>query len=148
MFNKLHRQDRLGKRADIGFKSEAWTVVRDTVQDVYTGHIVIEVSQLKNKESNYKALYKDWKWLKEQSGFGRDPDTGAITASLQAWTDVIKVYFYCLYMYIYLIIKVSQNLWMASIQRSKIYRHLRQIILKRNCNWCSSTYSPIPKLEY
>jgi hypothetical protein len=31
---------------------------------------VIEISQLKNKESNYKALYKDWKWLKEQSGFG------------------------------------------------------------------------------
>jgi hypothetical protein len=46
--------------------------------------LVIEIQQLKSKESNYKALYKDWKWLKDQSGFGRDPDTGAITASLQA----------------------------------------------------------------
>ena len=27
LFNKLHRQDRLGKRANIGFKTEAWAVV-------------------------------------------------------------------------------------------------------------------------
>ena len=70
LFNELHRQDHLGKHADMGFKSEAWIVVHDAVQDVYIGPIVIEVSQLKNKESNYKVLYKDWKWLKEQSGFG------------------------------------------------------------------------------
>jgi hypothetical protein len=101
LFNELYRQDRLGKRADIGFKSEAWAVVRDTVQDAYTGCIVIDVSQLKNKESNYKALYKDWRWLREQSGFGRDPDTGRITASIQAWNDVIKVYFYYFNIYIY-----------------------------------------------
>jgi hypothetical protein len=31
LFNELHKQDRLGKRADIGFKSNAWTVVRDAV---------------------------------------------------------------------------------------------------------------------
>jgi hypothetical protein len=92
LFNELYKQDRLGKRADMRFKSEAWTVVRDAVQDVYAGHIVIEISHLKNKESNYKALYKDWKWLKEQSGFGRDPDSGAITASFQAWSDVMCIY--------------------------------------------------------
>jgi hypothetical protein len=44
LFNELHRQDRLGKRADIGFKSEAWVVIRDTVQEVYIGQVVIEVS--------------------------------------------------------------------------------------------------------
>ena len=102
----FHRQNRLGKRADIGFKSEVWAVVRDTVQDVCKGNIVINVSQLKNKESNYKALYKDWRWLREQSGFGRDPDTGKITASIQAWNDVIKVYFHYFYICIYLIIKL------------------------------------------
>jgi hypothetical protein len=58
LFNELHRQDRLGKRADMGFKSEAWAVVQQTIQEVYTGHIAIEVSQLKSKESNYKALYR------------------------------------------------------------------------------------------
>jgi hypothetical protein len=34
LFNELHRQDRLGKRANMGFKSKAWVVVRDTVQAV------------------------------------------------------------------------------------------------------------------
>jgi hypothetical protein len=93
----------------MGFKSEAWVVVRDTVQAVYTALMGVEIPQLKSKESNYKALYKDWKWLKEQSGFEQDPDTGAITASLQAWNDVIKVYFYCFYICIYLIIINSKS---------------------------------------
>ena len=44
LFNELHRQDRLGKRADMGFKSEAWAIVRDAVLDVYTGNIVIDIS--------------------------------------------------------------------------------------------------------
>jgi hypothetical protein len=102
LFSELLGQDHLGKRADLGFKSKAWAVVRDAVQGIYTGRLVIEVLQLKSKESNYKALYKDWKWLKDQSGFGRDLDTGAITACLQAWNDVIKVPFYYFYMHIYL----------------------------------------------
>jgi hypothetical protein len=59
LFNELHRQDRLRKRADIEFKLKACTVVCNTVQNVYIEPIVIEISQLKNKESNYKTLYKD-----------------------------------------------------------------------------------------
>jgi hypothetical protein len=59
LFNELHRQDRLGKRANTGFKSKAWVVVQDIVQAVYTGLVVIEIPQLKSKELNYKALYKD-----------------------------------------------------------------------------------------
>lgn len=70
---------------------------------------MIDVSQLKNKESNYKALYKDWTWLRGQSGFGRDLDIGGITASVQAWTEVIKVYFYCFYICMYLIIIKSKT---------------------------------------
>jgi hypothetical protein len=69
LFSELLGQDHLEKRADLGFKSEAWAI-RDAVQGVYTGHLVIEVLQLKSKESNYKALYKDWKWLKDQSRYG------------------------------------------------------------------------------
>jgi hypothetical protein len=114
LFNELLEQDHSSKRADMGFKTEAWAAVRNAVQEVYLGRLVIEVSQLKSKESNYKVLYKDWKWLKEQSGFRQDPTTGAITASLQAWSDVIKVYFYYFYRHRYLLtIKDSQNLWMA-----------------------------------
>ena len=59
LFSELLGQNHLGKRADLGFKSEAWAVVRDAIQGVYIGRLVIEVLQLKSKESNYKALYKD-----------------------------------------------------------------------------------------
>jgi hypothetical protein len=65
MFNELLEQDHNGKRADMGFKTEAWAAVRDAIQEVYLGCLVIEVSRLESKESSYKALYKDWKWLKE-----------------------------------------------------------------------------------
>jgi hypothetical protein len=84
LFNELLKQDHNGKRANMGFKTEAWAVVRDAVQEVYLRRLIIEVLQLKSKESNYKALYKDWKWLKEQLGFRQDLTTGAITASFQA----------------------------------------------------------------
>ncbi|KAN0071278.1 hypothetical protein V8E54_010709 [Elaphomyces granulatus] len=33
------------------------------------------IRELKSKESNHKALYKDWKWLIAQSGFGIHPKT-------------------------------------------------------------------------
>jgi hypothetical protein len=90
MFDALLDQDRRGKRADVGFKSEAWTLVREAVQQVYIRRLSIEVLQLKSRESNYKALYKDWKWLKEQSGFGQDPETSLITASKESWIKVIR----------------------------------------------------------
>ena len=44
LFNELYKQDRLGKCADIGFKSKAQVAIQDAVQDVYIRDIVIEVS--------------------------------------------------------------------------------------------------------
>src|ERR1700730_7145943 len=44
MFDALLEQDRRGKRADAGFKLEAWTLVREAVQQVYIGCLSIEVS--------------------------------------------------------------------------------------------------------
>jgi hypothetical protein len=38
-----------------------------------------------------KALWKEFIWLKDQSGFGYDDETRLITAGDQAWSDVIKV---------------------------------------------------------
>jgi hypothetical protein len=61
LFNELLEQDHNSKRADMGFKAKAWAAVRNAIQEVYLGRLVIEVLQLKSKESNYKALYKDWK---------------------------------------------------------------------------------------
>ena len=69
---------------------------------MYIKPLVIKIQQLKSKEQNYKSLYKNWKWLKEQLGFRQDPNTSAITASLQAWNNVIKVcsYLFCIYIYL------------------------------------------------
>jgi hypothetical protein len=57
LFNELLGQDCLGKRANMGFKSNAWMVVKDAIQEIYTGPLVIEMQQIKSKESNYKVLY-------------------------------------------------------------------------------------------
>lgn len=95
MFNELYRQDQLGKRADAGFKAEAWTVVLEKVQEVYTGPLTI--AQLKSKEGWYRGAFKDWKWLKDQSGFNYDEATGMIVAAREAWDEVIKVAFHLFY---------------------------------------------------
>jgi hypothetical protein len=91
MLNELYLQDQLGKRADAGFKAEAWTIVQEKVQAIYQGPLTINLVQLKSKEGWYRGAYKDWKWLKEQSGFGFDEGTGMIIASKEVWDEVIKV---------------------------------------------------------
>jgi hypothetical protein len=92
LFSELMDQARDGKRADAGFKKEAWVAVREEVQRVYTGPpVYITIDKLKSKELVYKGLYKDWKFLRDQSGFGWDEETQMITASDQAWDDIIKV---------------------------------------------------------
>jgi hypothetical protein len=58
MFNELYRQDQLGKRADAGFKAEAWTVVLEKVQGVYTGPLTINLVQLKSKEGGIEEHSK------------------------------------------------------------------------------------------
>jgi Myb/SANT-like DNA-binding domain len=62
LFEILLEQDRLGKRADAGFKSEAWIVVLAAIQAEYnlsSSKKKLTVTQLKNKESNYRSLFKD-----------------------------------------------------------------------------------------
>ena len=71
-----------GKRADQGFKQEAWVQALANVQAVTPANIrnLLTIDKLKSKESNFKGLYKDWKWLVAQSGFGVHPETRRVTA--------------------------------------------------------------------
>jgi hypothetical protein len=99
LFESLLAQDRLGKRADQGFKSEAWLPVIETVQEAYnlSGHSPVREitkTQCQGKEAAFKTLYKEHCWLLDQSGFGLDPVTGLIEASDEAWAEVIKVRLY------------------------------------------------------
>jgi hypothetical protein len=91
LFAELLEQVQDGKRADSGFKKEAWESVLREVQRVYTGPYTIPLPKVKAKEQAFKALYKDWKFLRDQSGFGWDEETRMITASDQAWNDIITV---------------------------------------------------------
>jgi hypothetical protein len=84
LFEALLEQDRLGKQVDAGFKSEAWIVVLAAVQAEYnltSSKKKLTVAQLKNKESNYRGLFKDWVYLIDQSSFGKHPETRCITAT-------------------------------------------------------------------
>jgi hypothetical protein len=94
LFTELLEQTHDGKRADSGFKKEAWDSVLQEVQRVYTGSYTIPLQRVKAKEQTYKSLYKDWKFLRDQSGFGWDEETRMITASDQAWNDIITVSYY------------------------------------------------------
>lgn len=93
LFQALIDGARAGKRADQGFKTEAWVDVLSKVQAVAPAKTrpLLNLSKLKSKESNYKALYKDWKWLIAQSGFGIHPETRVVTASAEAWDEVLQV---------------------------------------------------------
>lgn len=93
LFQTLVDRARAGKRADQGFKTEAWAEALSKVQAVAPAKIkpLLTVAKLKSKESNYKALYKDWKWLISQSGFGIHPETRVVTASAEAWDEVLQV---------------------------------------------------------
>jgi hypothetical protein len=37
-----------------------------------------------------KALWKEFEWLKDQSGFGYEEETGLITASDSCWREMIR----------------------------------------------------------
>ena len=91
LFSELLEQAQDGKRADSGFKKEAWESVLKEVQEVYTGPYPIPLQKVKQKEQTFKGLYKDWKFLRDQSGFGWDEETRMITASDQAWNDICAV---------------------------------------------------------
>lgn len=59
-----------GKRANSGFKKEAWEHVGREVQAVYIGFYAIPLQKVKQKEDAFKGYYKGWKLLREQFGFG------------------------------------------------------------------------------
>ena len=64
LFTELLEQAHNGKRANSGFKKEAWDSVLKEVQLVYTGSITIPLQKVKAKEQLFKSYYKDWRFLR------------------------------------------------------------------------------------
>jgi Myb/SANT-like DNA-binding protein len=95
LFNAFVEQQNCGKRADMGWKSEAWGPVIAAVQGVYDGAVVITKSHCQTKEGSYKSHYRDHVWLERQSGFSFDKETGLFDAAPEAWEELLKVYQLC-----------------------------------------------------
>ena len=78
-----------GLRADSSLKQEAWNRASKALKDAHG--ITVSKPQLMNKYDNAKKKYRVWRALREQSGFGYDPDTKCITAPDHVWDAYIKV---------------------------------------------------------
>jgi hypothetical protein len=87
---ELRDQVRNGKRADNGFKKEAWTTAVIKANEVNDSALVT-VKQAQNKVDTIKALYKDWQGLSQASGFGWDEQTQLYTAHPAVWATYISV---------------------------------------------------------
>jgi hypothetical protein len=91
LLESLVEQCRAGKRADSGFKKEAWIAVLIAVQVVYSGPIRIQESQAKTRIDWCKGLWKEWCSLEENSGFGWDEPTQLFTAEDSVWKAYLAV---------------------------------------------------------
>jgi hypothetical protein len=89
LFQELLHQEDIGKRADSGFKKEAWVACCTAIKDITSQ--TVSIDQCKGKIDTLKGLWKEWIWLKDQSGFGYDEATGMITAGDQVWKELLKV---------------------------------------------------------
>jgi hypothetical protein len=78
-----------GKRADSSFKKTTWTEILVHLNS--KGHNIPNWEALKTKHNAVKKLYREWIALCNASSFGRDKDTGAITASDECWTAYLEV---------------------------------------------------------
>jgi hypothetical protein len=87
----LLEQCRVGKRADSGYKKEAWVATLSAVQAVYIGPIQIQEAQIKSRIDWCKALWKEWCSLEDNSGFGWDEPTQLFTAEESVWRVYIMV---------------------------------------------------------
>jgi Myb/SANT-like DNA-binding domain len=89
LLNELIQQVEAGKRSDSGFKKEAWVAVTVYVNTLTIASITLE--QCKNKVDMLKGYWKGFNWLRDQSGFGYNEETGLIKVLYNVWENVIKV---------------------------------------------------------
>lgn len=92
LFNAFLEQHKRGKRADMGWKAEAWVFVTQAVQTIYQGPLVISKKQCQTKESTYKSHFRDHLFIAGLSGFSWNQELGVFEAPTEAWDELIKVF--------------------------------------------------------
>ena len=80
---------RLGVGADSGFKVTQLQAARDAIATISSTSPT--TAQVKNKCNTLKKDLKGWLCLLGVSGFGRDPDTGFITADDEVWSNFLTI---------------------------------------------------------
>lgn len=92
LLQTLVDQVRSGKRAESGFKKEAWAASLEQVQLVAQHPDLVTLKKSKDKVDNLKAKWNMWVKLRyEVSGWGWDETTQLFIASAEQWDRYIEV---------------------------------------------------------
>ncbi len=78
------------KRADLGFKKQAWDHVLQGLHRAFPD-TSIEQRQFRTKIDRLKEKDRELQGCYGASGFGRDPDTNMPTASSEVWSEYLAV---------------------------------------------------------
>ncbi|OXV08502.1 hypothetical protein Egran_03734 [Elaphomyces granulatus] len=76
------------KREDSSFTKTTWSEILVHISS--KGHNVPNWDTLKTKHNTVKKLYREWVALCNASGFERDKETGAVTASDECWAAYLE----------------------------------------------------------
>lgn len=91
LLETLRTQAEMGKRADGGWKPEAWTAAKNAVVHASRNRIDPSVDQVKSKLDGLKVLWKEWVMLSKQSGFGWKEELELYEAEPSVWKEYLKV---------------------------------------------------------
>eukprot|EP00474_Spongospora_subterranea_P001409 CRZ01867.1 hypothetical protein [Spongospora subterranea] len=90
LISLMLEQARNGKRADSGFKKEAWTAVLVSLNSQFDLYYTLD--QIKNRVKLLKKQYCLFRRLKDNSGFGWDDDKKIPTASDEVWDEYLEAH--------------------------------------------------------
>ncbi|OAV97285.1 hypothetical protein PTTG_26110 [Puccinia triticina 1-1 BBBD Race 1] len=91
LLESIATQYAAGHETDNGnLKKEAWSVVRDALNKKYS--LTLSLDQIKNQKNALRTLYLDYKFLRDQSGFGWDKARGTVTADETVWEELITAH--------------------------------------------------------
>lgn len=86
----LIEQVRLGRRAESGFKTEAYQPVIDSIKAQMEEGATLTKAQVKSKVSWLKTMWQAWDRLRNESGVGIDHETGLLIADDEVWGPILK----------------------------------------------------------
>lgn len=89
MLQTVENQQKEGYRADSGSKPSVIQAIIEALATIDTSPVP---SQVETKINTFKKDLKNWlKLVNEMSGFGKDPETGAVIASEEQWNILLAV---------------------------------------------------------